>query len=1485
MRRRIARSFFILVCGAIATAIGVVAALLFTQPGRHLLLRVIRDQSNRVLRGTVEIGAVRGSWFRGVTLENVVIRDSAGVLLARVPVVQARYQLANLLAGRFVFSGLRLIRPELQIVKHREGPGRDGRTNLEEIFRLNEPADSGPAAPSRPPLIEVRNLAIESGDLLIRLPYSPDGRLHGVRQLDSALAAERAVPGRRIEPDPEGLEQVRTVGDLNGVIPLLRLSSPDRRPIMAVIGGLGARVSDPMLEIRNLQATVQVKDDSLLFEAREIELPGTRASGQGRLDWPRDTILYHVRLDAATLALADIRFVSPEFPEFTGRARVTGTSVSGVRTEWELRDLALGDATSRVAGRLTAITDLYRGLGFRGLNLQLTNLDLDVPRAYLDTLPFDGRVSGTLQADGFFDRMTVGLDWEFTDSLVPDGAVSRISLVGPLRFDSTGIVFVDDTLRSADVDLRTVRVQAPAVTLQGRLAASGMLEGAMKNVTFRGTAEHRDADGPASRLRGTIGLDTRGAVLGLRTDVVLDSLVFAGLEGSFPALAARGALGGTVKLDGTLEHLAVDADVGGGLGHLRALGGLTLFPPRFGADSLQLAFQRLDLSALIRGAPATRLSGTARANARIDSADAPIGTLSAELSAGELAGFAIDSTRILLHARDSLVTIDTVVTHWSGGRLDGHGAVGWQAPRTGDAVFHLEAADLSRFDSLALAFTGLTRDTLPGVDALLNGRVRADVLMRGALPTLEVEGSLTADSLQWLGYRARPVSAGFTWNRGDSAITAQVRADSLWVRRLRYSGIEARVLGRPDSLGWTAVVAAGELGSFRGGGRFERRPDALRFAADSLHLDLVGRAWDLERPLDARITDSVVALDTVRLVTRDGSGSVDLSGAIPRRGVGSVSARVLGVELRDLYALAQRDTAAVSGYVALDARMGGTARSPELRGTGTLTGASVGDFQAPLIRTAFDYRDSLLQANLTFWRTGAPVVEVDARLPLDLALAGARTRQLDGPLNIVARGDSVDLALVEAFTPNLRRVTGTLDLDARVEGKWDQPRLAGFLRVTDGAATVPDLGVRYEGIRGTINLSGDSLTTDSLHLGSRFGHLDVEGGVRLERLTRPVLNLDLVSDDFEVINVNDFMSIRTTGDLRLTGSILHPMLAGRTRVNNSVVYFSDLVEKDVVNLEDPLFADLVDTTALRRYNLGAAFQSRFLDSLTIKDLRLEIGEGVWLRSAEANFQLEGSVLVNKVPLREGVKFAYRLDGDLNVPRGTYTLRAGGVINRTFTVQQGTVRYFGDLNADLDIQAQHVVRAPQRGTEDIPVLVHITGTLEVPKLTLATPPDRPPMTEGQLISLLTVGTTDPLALGTREQQAAFLRSVAVNALASELQRSLVSTERAPFDVLEIRPGVATGGAVGNASVPTQLAVGRALTNNLFVTANAGFCLVSGQPSFNARNLGATLEYRFNRELRSQLSAEPVQTCLARGVDIFGTARRYQFGAELRWDHGY
>ena len=455
-------------------------------------------------------------------------------------------------------------------------------------------------------------------------------------------------------------------------------------------------------------------------------------------------------------------------------------------------------------------------------------------------------------------------------------------------------------------------------------------------------------------------------------------------------------------------------------------------------------------------------------------------------------------------------------------------------------------------------------------------------------------------------------------------------------------------------------------------------------------------------------------------------------------------------------------------------------------------------------------------------------------------------------------------------------------MDAHVEGTWESPRLAGHAILIQGAAYVPGLGVRYSAINGTLRLAQDSILAEGLRIETGTGDLELSGGIRLERLTSPVLNLSMAARSFELIDVRDYLTLQSTGNVRLTGTLLHPVLTGQGRLANSVIYFADLIQKEIVNLEDPLFGDLADTLALRKYSLGANFQSRFLDSLRVVDLQFEIGEGVWLRSNEANFQLEGRLLVNKT------RQLYRIDGTLDVPRGSYTLKAGGIINRTFTVERGTVRYFGDLNAELDVEARHVVRTPENN-QDIPVIVHITGTLEVPKLTLTSPSNRAPMTEQQLISLLALGTTDPQGLGrggTVDQRALYAVAVAGTALSAELQRALISDLRLPFNIIEIRTPFATSGFVGGATAtPLQLAVGKALTNKLFVTANAGFCLGSSQAAFSAQNLGASLEYRFRRSLQARLTAEPIQTCLVSGVNIFGATRRYQFGAELRWDRDY
>lgn len=1473
MHRTLARAVFVLFCGALAAALGIGTAMLYTSAGRKLLVRIVGERASRLVRGTVSLGAVNGSWFGGVDIERVVIKDSTGALFADVPHLTVRYRLADIIGGRYVFASVTLDRPVIQIIKH-----RNGRVNYEDIFHLSE---GDPGKPGTPELVEINNLRIVDGNMTVRLPWSPDGRLRTLPEVDSALATERAKPGRRIEDGAEGLEMIRTIDNLDAELPLLRVSTPKRDPLTVRIERLAARISDPELSIRNLRAEVRTKDDSLLFEVDRADLPASSMRGSGRLDWPRDTILYHFNLDARRLALADLRWISPGFPDLTGVAKVRAQSVSGSRTEYDIRDLALGDSASRISGRMIALTDVYRGLGFRRLALTLSNVDIDVIRPYLDSVPFYGKLTGRLGADGFFDGMTVSLDWLFDDARVAGGARSHLGLDGRLLLGGAdGMYFDQAQLSNTDVDLRTVRLVAPAVILEGRLGLAGKLTGPWKNVVFDGNAEHQDDGLVPSRLSGRVRLDTRGAVLGLETDVVLDSLAFDGIRRTFPTLPARGALGGRVKLAGMLDNLSVDADVGGAIGRIRAVGRANLSPPKWATDSVQLTFSNLDLSQLTGTGSPTNLQGTLTASGVIDSAVAPSGRIAVRLGPGTVREFAVDSAMARLSAADSLLRVDTLRVDFASGRLDGSGAIGWTNPKTGRIALHAEAKDLAPFDSLALSLTGFRRDTLAG-DARMAGRAKADVTLEGAVGALTIDGNFVLEPFRWLGYRARNLQGNLALTARDSALSTALSADSLSVGRLTFTTLRATAAGRPDNFRWTFSTWARDSGRVAAVGRYYHRGNTTRVGADTVNLELLGRRWALASPFNAAITDSLVSIDSLRLVTRDGSGSLELVGTISRGASADLAVTALGVQLRDLYGLTQRDTTGIAGSIHLDGRLSGTAKAPEFRGTGALTGGVFGDFQAPLIRSAFDYRDKLLRSNLTFWRTGTPVVEVDASLPLDLALVQVAKRQLPGALTIVATGDSVDLAIVEAFTPNLRRVTGLLEMDVRVEGSWDSPRLAGAARLIGGAMDVPALGVRYGPVSGGLRFSGDSISADSVRVRGHEGDLLVTGGIRLERLTQPILGLTLSAREFEVIDVPDYLKLHTWGDVTLSGPLVRPVLTGAGRLTNSVIYFADLVSKDIVNLEDPMNADLVDTLALRTQNLRANFQSRFLDSLRIIDMDFIVGENVWLRSSEANFQLEGRLRVNKI--RSG----YRMDGDLSTPRGTYTLRVGP-INRTFTVERGSVRYFGDLNAELDVQARHVVKTPSGVGNEIPVIARITGTLEVPKLALSTPPDRPPLSEPELISLLVLGTTDPAAaaqLGATSSQVYALGAYALNALTAELQRALISKSGAGLDIVEIRPGIATSGFRGGPTSGTQVAIGGALTSKLFIIANAGFCFASNQNLLSARNLGASLEYRFRRELRLVVSAEPLQTCLPIGADALTSARRYQFGGDLRWDRDY
>ncbi len=1457
VRRSLAAALWLL-AGLLASFLGALSALVDTGAGRHLLSRVATTALHQIFDGSVEIGDVRGALLTGVTLRDVKLFDPETTLVAALPRVDASYNPFDFVAGRVVLLELQLREPVVNVVQR---PG--GRLNVEEFLRLGRP-NTGPHGPAT--LILFHNVRIDEGTVTLRL------------QEQGAPSTE--ANGNEIDPlESLGRRRVRRFDHLNARLAALRVSSPQERGIRIDITKLAVASTDPRVELRDVAGHVTVVGDSLELDLPRVQLPASLLSARGRIRWPRDTLLFDLNVHADSATMGDVRFVVQRVPAgavYRGGVRVR--SHGGRLLEVQLAPLDMRYGGGTLTGHLTAVSAADSGLvAVRGADLVATDFDLDVPRGLVGTLPFFGRLSGHTVADGALGALTLDIDWTFRDSLVPGWPVSRIRGKGEVDLlAADGMRFRPFTVEAAAVDLGTVRRLAPAVTLRGELDGAGTLTGSLHDARFAGTLAQRDGDRPPSVVHGSVGLDTRGDTLGVSADVTADSLSFDGLRGSFPGLPLRGTVRGPVKLAGTVAALETHASLAlSGAGAVNLDGVLTLLGQRTGARDMTLSARDLDLSRWVARAPASRLSFTLAGRVAQDSGESPEGALTATLAPSMLAGTALDSGRITVRLAGGRVHVDSLRLAQSGLITTGAGALGWRRPDRGTLSLDFDADSLSSLDSLVAWVAGPDTAT-SGRGRSLRGSARVLLTLEGALDSLALDARATTDHLRWRDWEIPAGHAHAVYQPGpDPAFQVEATLDSLRTGDFAFGAASAALRGRRDSLTWFARSRVGDLGAFLAGGRLARRSAGSAVAVDSLAVLLPGGVWFLQAPAEVVVSDSVIRVAGVTLHSATDSGRLILKGDLPTRGRADAHLQVEGFPLAGVYALLEQDTSGVAGSLTATVGLGGTRAEPEYTGSLALSNGSLGEFRVPYMDGTFEYRARRLDAAVHLWRSGQQVLNVTAHLPLDLALTPVVERELPDTLSVRAQADSVDLSLLEAVTPLLRQVQGVFSADVGVAGTWREPRLEGGLRIAGAAATIPALNVRYEDLAGDLALSGDTIAVRALSARSGNGRMDLSGFIRLEQLTHPVLALGINADHFKALDLKGNVAVTASGRLSLTGPVFGATLTGHATVTSGVLYFADLIEKRIVNLND--LADTSLASIIARQGLGPEFQSVFLDSLHIRDLDLDMGSDVWLRSAEANIQLTGTVTLSK---RQN---AYLLSGTLQAPRGVYRLKLG--VTREFVVSQGTVKYFGtpDLDAELNIEAKHTVHPVPTSThtnpEDITIVAHITGTLSAPRVALDA--EHHDLSQTEVISYLLFGKPSFELSGGQgglTDQRALLQGAA-SVLSGELERTLVSDLGIPLDYVEIRPGAATDPFSG-----VQLAVGRQLGPRTFLVVNAGFC--QGRPVAVGNTIGLSLQFRMNPEFRTEASFEPVRSCT---TDLGGEATNApptrQVGFDLIWERRY
>lgn len=1427
---RLWRAGLLVAASAAGAVLGVGAALFGTRPGRELVIHTATEAANRHLRGTLTIGGVGGGFLRDLVVRDVALVGADGDSLFAAAEVAVGYNLRDLLGRRIVLGHLRLRGARVSLLQH-----PDGSFNVDEIF----PGGDGGG---RPPLIAFRNVRVDDASVAI-------------------TTVERLTEG--------SARRARRISDLRARLPYARLASPDpkERGIVLQIASLSARLDDPALAVVDAEGRATVWGDSVRLELSRVRLPRTEARLQGTLRWPGDTLLMDLRANARDFATDDLLGLAPDLPPgLEGRGVLALRSEGGdaLAVILEDADLEALPGGGRVRGRLGMVFGPGEDWRQVGTALQLENFDLERVRHLVDTLPVAGRLSGRVAADGPRRRFRLALDVGFRDSLVGGWPESRIRGDGEVSLGVPGdFVFHRYRVDAADLALGTVRRLIPAIELEGRLRGVGELSGPWLSVEYRGVLEHDDPPRPASRVAGTLRVDATGSTVGVWASLELDSLRFAGLERTFPFLRGAGSAAGHVALEGYLDALSLDAVLRNAGGEVRLRGVLGFTEQGREVRALAVEARDMNLATWHAGLPASRVSGRGEVRARQAIDRAVVWGASIALGPSVLRGTVIDSAVARVAVDGGRVVIDTASVVGRRVSVAAAGVLGLDDEGQGSLRFAFQTDSIGALDRWLHPLLGGGADSLASTGTVglagqvigtlrayaLNARYEIDGVRRGALAVGRGTGTLT-------------------WVSASRALQLEGRWDSLEVAGLSLRGGEVRLQGFADSLMWQGRSGIERGGSWVGAGRWSAGPNGFDLAVDSLVLVLAGARWVFEPGL-VGVSDSAIVTHGLIARQEGRPGAVELRGRFPFAGPANLTGRVVALPLADLWLLLGREYRDVSGELNGTLRIGGTAGAPIIEAAVAVEEAMIGGvLAAPRTTAVLRYSERQLLGEVDVRRGGVSVLEASVSLPVDLAFARVPRRLLPGALRVRAVADSVDFALLSAVTPYVRRAVGVLDADFGIGGTWEDPEFSGRLALRGAGADLPALGVRHEGIDGTFVLAGDELRVERLRLRSGRGAAEVTGVVRFEQLSRPLLDLRIRGNEFRVMDVRDFLTLTASGELELRGALFGATLSGRATANRGVLYFADLVTKDVVNLEDTLLLGLVDTVLLRQERLGAEFENRFLDALRIAGLEVQIGDDMWLRSAEANIQLRGAVQVEK----EGNR--YRLNGTLETPRGTYRLEVGPV-TREFRVTRGLVRYAGtpDLNADLDIDAEHVVRS--RRAEDVTVYVHIGGTLYAPRLRL-TSSVNPPLSETEIISYLMFGADQ---VGTREAvlTSQWVSQQLLGVLSGELEATVISNVGVPLDYLQIRPATHGGGLGGTAiDIGKQFHV---FGTTAFLTATPLLCPREGA---GALDIGASLDFQLSRRWLLAASVHPYRRC-----ETFASEStiRYQFGLDFFWETSY
>jgi translocation and assembly module TamB len=1400
---RLAKWLTVLVAFIVAVIIvdvGVLWVLTKTDWGHERVRNVAVGGLEKIVHGRASIAKVSGGVLSNITLQHVVITDSAGAPFVSVDSITTSYSISDLFRRRILLDHAVFVRPYVVLDQ-----GANGVWNWQRVLPWLHDTSKVKEPPSKEAQwgdwIRMTDGQIVNGRLVMHSPWAPAPNLS---RAAADSATRDAVSGNArvfVERGPGGLRRRIEIDSITAKVPLLRLSQPGQPSSVVELAPLAMNayfLRPPAGQFRDLRGAFAFSGDSIWWASATTSFPrGTRASGSGSFVFGTGNMT--LTLHGDPVVFDDVRWAyMPLPPEARGKFDFA------LRWRGLTQDYAVSraDVTLRQA----------RALGSFGITLDdsVTIHDTDLRFSGIDThllsdiipglkLPRTGVFAGRATVRGGRRSMNVKGDITFNDR---SAGVSRFVAEGQIGILDRNVVRARGLrVQMLPLQVAMLRTWRPELPIGGTVTGTTTVNGTTATqLSLSMDITHHDS-AETSAIAGSATLHTTGPTQ-VDADVVAFPLSLVEVGRFFPSAGLRGTATGPIHAHGFLNSLKIDTDLHlPDSGRVVAKGTFDVADTAKGYD-LTAAFATLNLHAVVAKAPVTSLTAKLSAAGR--------GTDPATLSSKVVADF---STSHVVKGADS-IALDTLSIRATAANGEAHieklFAGGAQTRATVIGSFGL---DTKHVDSLTYAIVvdslGALNRWLPKSTDSTAVKARPAVVRR-IMANARADSARTAKRTEMERMVHRQPGPKLVVIKPQPVPRDTISGRLFLVGTLSGNLDKFDLRGRAEG---DSIVARGNTVqrvvstyAWRGG---RATPSAVAIAADADRVGALGFGFDTAMarftyaapgPEDdggrGHIELSVIQRDTADRRVYEARGDYSLH---PDRRVLRLAKLTLQFDSA-LWAMPHADTVTWG-------KAGVQFANFELRNRSGGTGGGAGGGR---IRLRGEVTTGKSDSELAIDVDSLPVTDVVKLLQSDVVAAG------DFSLHGTVRGTASNPTFSSRFELTGAEYNETPFPDLRGRATYADERLVAHADAFHG--------------------TGEPLVTLDARLPLNLAFADVKG----DRVLNEPMSIDVVGDSLPIDLIPDVTDLvsdvhgRAAGKLAIRGTFAHPTLAGLATLDHATttivytgatienitgtihmagdsVYIDSLVGNargpvrlsgslGFANWSEPSFNLELKSDAARLVNndvgdlrldtdltLKGPFkkaavggditiargvvhapegsqqtlvgpgdpglfnvidttselarrlfppQSPLLENLSV-NVAVRVNPNTWVRNRQANIEIYSS---EPLYIRDSSQ-TLTVRGVIYTDRGDYTL-----LTKRFQIRRGSATFVDgpDLNPTLQITGEYQVNVATRGTINIQVLVG--GTLKNPNVSLESDA-QPPRSQSDLLTLIAFGQSTSSLIAT------------------------------------------------------------------------------------------------------------------------------------------